>query len=381
MKFRHFLLLLALLPTALLAQEKEGLSPLDQKIADLEARLNQTLDTSPEAAFTMLELIDIYYKEGRAFGLVSTGRRFINAQPEHPRHKEVMLKLIDGFLVAARNQDVISLTRQFAALYPDADETAEVQRHLARTLDRSGNRQDAAKTYASAFKRKKGTLDDAIRAVTIYRALNNGQAHQEASKLSLEILNRTSGPAAAKVANIAFDSADRSGDRLLAIKVGNQVLGKNPPITKDQRFNIYTKVAAHYWNEGQKTNTIKGYQAALKLKKHEVTHRSLLDSYNQMQAKPQEMEQWVNKYLQDYPDSAYRGGALAYLANAYAREKNNTKAGQIAERAILENYRDQPDALLHRRGQLLNIVHHLSATNTPNPTINSPPPFMWRVRN
>ncbi len=337
MKIRHILLATFLIPVLSMGQEQKGLSALDQKIADLEARLNQTLDTSPAAAITMLELMDIYHKEGRAFGLVSTGRRFINAQPEHPKHKEVMLKLIDGFLIAARNKDLISVTRQFATLYPDADETAEVERHLARTLDRTGKRQDAAKTYAAAFKRKKGAAHDAGMAVNIYRALNNGTAHKEAAQLALELLNRTSGPIAAKVANIAFDSADRSGDRLLAIKVGNQVLGKNPPITKEQRFNIYTKVAAHYWNEGQKANTIKGYQAALQLKKHEHTHRTLLDYLNQMESKPQEMESHVNKYLKDYPESIYRGSVLAQLAHAYAREKNTSKAGQVAERAILED--------------------------------------------
>ena len=232
MKIRHILLATFLIPVLSMGQEQEGLSALDQKIADLEARLNQTLDTSPAAAITMLELMDIYHKEGRAFGLVSTGRRFINAQPEHPKHKEVMLKLIDGFLIAARNKDLISVTRQFATLYPDADETAEVERHLARTLDRTGKRQDAAKTYAAAFKRKKGAAHDAGMAVNIYRALNNGTAHKEAAQLALELLNRTTGPIAAKVANIAFDSADRSGDRLLAIKVGNQVLGKTHPLLR-----------------------------------------------------------------------------------------------------------------------------------------------------
>ena len=129
---------------------------------------------------------------------------------------------------------------------------------------------------------------------------------------------------------------------MLAIKVCNQVLGKNPPITKEQRFNIYTKVAAHYWNEGQKANTIKGYQAALQLKKHEHTHRTLLDYLNQMESKPQEMESHVNKYLKDYPESIYRGSVLAQLAHAYAREKNTSKAGQVAERAILEDQMTPP---------------------------------------
>ena len=153
--------------------------------------------------------MDIYHNEGRAFGLVSTGRRFINAQPEHPKHKEVMLKPIDGFLIAARNKDLISVTRQFATLYPDADETAESSATSLVLLIVQVNAKMLPRPMPG-IQRKKGAAHDAGMAVNIYRALNNGTAHKEAAQLALELLNRTSGPLAAKVANIAFDSADRS---------------------------------------------------------------------------------------------------------------------------------------------------------------------------
>ena len=338
MKLSRILALLALLPFALHAQDEEGgISALDQKIADLEARLNQTLDTSPTAAITMLELIDIYYKEGRAFGLVGTGRRFINAQPEHPKHKEVMLKLIDGFLVTARNADLIKIGRQFASMYPDAAETAEVERHIAKTLDRSGKRDDAAKTFASAYERKNGTLEDAGRAISIYRALNNGRAHKEAATLGLEILKKVKGPVAAKLAMETFDSADRSGDRRLAIQAGTQILAQNPPITNDERFHLFTKISSHYWNEGQKANTVKGYQAALKIKNHEATHRVLLDSLHNMQEKAAVMAPLADQYLENFPDSIYRGSMLGYVAHAHAREENLAKAAEVASRAMLED--------------------------------------------
>ena len=344
MKFIRILLAFALLPFPLLAQDEEpaeeessAISALDQQIADLEAKLNQTLDTSPLAAITMLQLIDIYYKEGRAFGLVSTGRRFINAQPEHPKHKDVMLKLIDGFLVTARNQDIVTVSRQFAAMYPDADETAEIERQLAETLDRTGKREDAAKTFASAYRRKKGTIYDAGRAIAIYRALNNGRAHKEAATLGLELLDKINGPIAARIANVTFDSADRSGDRRLAIQAGTKILGKNPPITKDQRFDIYTKVSSHYWNEGQKANTIKGRQGALKIKKDELTHRYLVDAMHNVQSKSNEIKPVVDEYLRNFPDSIYRGSVLGLLAHAHAREENISKAAEVASQAMLED--------------------------------------------
>ena len=69
---------------------------MDQKATALESQLNKSLDTSPAAAKVMLELVDLYYKEGRVFGLVRVGERFVKSQSSHGRHREVMLKLIDA---------------------------------------------------------------------------------------------------------------------------------------------------------------------------------------------------------------------------------------------------------------------------------------------
>ena len=101
------------------------------------------------------------------------------------------------------------------------------------------------------------------------------------------------------------------------------------------------KVAAHYWNEDKKQTIIKGYQAALQLKKHEHTHRTLLDYLNQMESKPQEMESHVNN-TKDYPESIHEVQSLLNWPHGRPREEHH-KAGQAAERTILED----PNAL-HR---------------------------------
>ena len=71
MKLRIFSLLLAA-PLCLWA-DAPAPSAVDQKATALESQLNKSLDTSPAAAKVMLELVDLYYKEGRVFGLERHG--------------------------------------------------------------------------------------------------------------------------------------------------------------------------------------------------------------------------------------------------------------------------------------------------------------------
>ena len=79
-------ILLTLLALPLLLPAAPPPSAIDQKATALEAQLNKALDSSPQAAKVMLELVDLYYQEGRVFGLVRVGERFAKAQASHPRH-------------------------------------------------------------------------------------------------------------------------------------------------------------------------------------------------------------------------------------------------------------------------------------------------------
>ena len=87
-----FAVLLVAMPLS--SQETEPTKS-EQRAADLEAKLRQTLESSDEGARVLLELIDLYYEEGQIFGLVRSGKIFATAQAGHPRHEEVMGKLID----------------------------------------------------------------------------------------------------------------------------------------------------------------------------------------------------------------------------------------------------------------------------------------------
>ncbi len=72
--------LLTFIPLLSMAADKTEPSAIDKKATALEAQLNKSLDTSPEGAKVMIELVDLYYNEGRVFGLVRVAERFVKAQ-------------------------------------------------------------------------------------------------------------------------------------------------------------------------------------------------------------------------------------------------------------------------------------------------------------
>ena len=88
--------LVSLLGTQVIAQEKDANKELNQQLSQLESELGKYKDSSPDAAALMLKLADQYYQHGRALGLVRICQRFTTVQIKHPQHQQMMLKLIDG---------------------------------------------------------------------------------------------------------------------------------------------------------------------------------------------------------------------------------------------------------------------------------------------
>src|SRR3954470_16617567 len=98
---------LLLLVSAVYAQEQPAADdPIGKQAATLEAELGKFKDTTPEAAEAMAKLVDLYHADGRLFGLVRIAQQFAAAHPTDPRHKGVMLKLIDGQEALSRNKEL-----------------------------------------------------------------------------------------------------------------------------------------------------------------------------------------------------------------------------------------------------------------------------------
>ena len=116
-----------------------------------------------------MELSDLYHENGRAFGMIRTGKTFVKTHKGHPRHKELMLKLLDAYLVTSRNDDIVSTSRQFLEFYGKDAAAPRVARELAVLLNRLGKRDETAKAYEHAWKLAGvKDLNSAFEAVRLY---------------------------------------------------------------------------------------------------------------------------------------------------------------------------------------------------------------------
>jgi len=102
-----------------MAADKNEPSAIDKKATALEAQLNKSLDTSQEGAKVMIELVDLYYNEGRVFGLVRVAERFVKAQSRHDQHRQIMLKLVNGLEIMGRRDELITIGRQYLTQHPE----------------------------------------------------------------------------------------------------------------------------------------------------------------------------------------------------------------------------------------------------------------------
>jgi hypothetical protein len=141
-----------------LSGQEAKIDPVSQQAADLEAQVRKLDTSSVEGANALLELVDLYHGNARGFGLVRAGKTFVKAHRDHPRHKDVMLKLLDGHLILSRNEDIVSTARQFLEFYAKDGSAAQVARHLAEVLERQGKKMDAAEVFEEAWKLS-GTKD------------------------------------------------------------------------------------------------------------------------------------------------------------------------------------------------------------------------------
>src|SRR5205823_5947087 len=109
------------------------------------------------------------------------------AHVTHPRHKEAMLKLLDGLQATSRNKEVTAVSRQFLTRYPDVAECGQVELQLAGALDQLEDRARAAEAYDAYWKRQGPTPEGrraGARALVLYNALNSKDSFTRAATLA-----------------------------------------------------------------------------------------------------------------------------------------------------------------------------------------------------
>ena len=117
--------------------QNDATDEVSRQAADLEGQVRKLDSSSVEGANALLELVDLYHGNARAFGLIRAGKTFVKVHRDHPRHKEIMLKLLDGQLIVSRNEDIVSTARQFLEFYAKDAAAAQVANELGKVLDLS----------------------------------------------------------------------------------------------------------------------------------------------------------------------------------------------------------------------------------------------------
>jgi TolA-binding protein len=295
-----------------------------QQAAQLEAELGKLRDTTPEAGELMLQLIDLYHADGRVFGLIRNGEKFVNNHPLHPRHQEAMARLIDGLRVVSRNKDVVANIRQFLVRYPDADECPALEIVLAESLVELADRQGAGAAYETVWRRQPTSdlgRQAGIDAVSNYVAANTTEGFAAAATLAEAMLDSyPPGEFATQVGWQAVSNWQRINEWAKSNAAAAKLLKKGGPAAQDGLKQLHVMMGDNYSRLGQRANAVASYQQARSLEDSAFLHRAILTEMHNGAFKAAEMEPLVNEYVQKYPDREDRFAMRSHLAVALLRD-------------------------------------------------------------
>ena len=332
------LLLFAAWCVAPLAAQETAVDELSQKASQLEAELGKLRDTSPEAAALMLELVDMYHGDGRVFGLISIGEKFVNRHPAHKRHQEVMGKLIDGLQATSRNKELIAACRQYLGRYGEDTAAAGVEELLATTLDQTTDRAASAAAHEAVWRRQPATPDgrrSGVTAISQYGALNNVPSFVKAAELSEAMLAKL--PAGEFVTHVGLQGVywwQRANDWAKSNRVGNELLKKNLPADKTLLRQLHVSMAENYSRLGLRANAVESYRKARAIVDAPYLHTQMIVELYNGGGKGGEVEALVNEFFQKYPDRQDRFAMRSYVANAYLRDGDKPKALAILKELL-----------------------------------------------
>ena len=122
-------------------------------VASLEAKLSQTVDTTPEGAAALLALIDLHRAQALIPGLTRHAKRFTDAHVSHARHAEVLAMLVQGLRISSRHAELIAASRQFLERYPNDARQLEISQSLQESLALTNRKREAADAAYAAWQR------------------------------------------------------------------------------------------------------------------------------------------------------------------------------------------------------------------------------------
>ncbi|MEJ6573476.1 MAG: tetratricopeptide repeat protein [Akkermansiaceae bacterium] len=309
--------------------------------ADLEAKLKETVESSPAGAKLMLDLTELYWKNEQVFGLIRTTGKFSRAQTEHPQRAEMTLKLLDGYAVTARHDDVIVTGRQFLEIFPKHALTNKVRDRIATAYEHTGRGNLAAAERRSIWQNG-GTTDQGVRALRLFIKANNGTNYKHASSLALALAMAPKLPANPLLTGVGFQgmhAAERAEQWAEGLQIAKTLVRRKAPLNDRTKRDLWYRTGRFESRLGQFENAIQSFRKALKAPSpgRDDIHRSLIQAMASAAKAPAEIEAEARRYLAAYPHREDRYTPLARSAEAAATAKDTTRARSIAEDILRVN--------------------------------------------
>jgi TolA-binding protein len=323
-------------------------SAINQRLSQLESELGKYKDSAPEAANLMLQLVDEYYRHGRGLGLVRICQRFTQVHFNHPKHREMMLKLIDGQQVLSRNNELIVACRQHLELYGASGEAAAIEIRLADALEQTTDREGAAKAAEVVWKRYGNSVIGkkyVERAVYIYQSLPGNELQTQAAVLSEEAMEKIPAKDFARAMGLnAVYLYSRLSQRVESNRVINRMFQRGLAGDSVQQRASYLQMASNYEQLQQYTNAASMYQRARQIRDDADTFYKQAMVVYSSKTNPGQTEGLLNQFKQKYPADERKWILQQYVAFQYYGAMNNAKALQLIRDGL------QGDAVTHNAG-------------------------------
>ena len=304
--------------------------------ADLEAKLKETVESSSAGAKLMLALTELYWENEQVFGLIRTTGKFSRAQTENPKRAAMTLKLMDGYAVTARHDDVIVTGRQFFAIFPKHALTNSVRDRMATAYEHTGRGNSAAAERRTIWENG-GTTDQGVRALRLFIQANNGTAFKQASSLAVAMVAKL--PAGLLLTGVGFqgmNAAERAEQWAGGLQIAKALIRRKAPLNENTKRDLWFRTGRFESRLGQFENAIQSFRKAHTPGRDDI-HRSLVQAMASATTPPAEIEAEARRYLAAYPHREDRYAPLAQAAEAAAKAKDTARALSIAEDLLSQN--------------------------------------------
>lgn len=330
------LILLCGLTNCLSAQDAAPVDDVSKEATRLEGELGKYKDTSPEAGAALYQLTELYHSNGRVFGLVRSAQRFVAAHPTDPRHAEVMLKLLDGLETLTRHKEFTVIGRQFLTRYPKAKECGDVEERVAYTLEKMGEKLDAAEAYRTRWSREPNPNGRrfGLKACELF-SQSGTPGVKSGAELAEEMFDRLPKDEFARHIGVrSYYEWRRARDWAKANVVGNKLVKSGLLKDAEEKREVLRTMAENYGYLGQHSNAVEMLKSVRQIRDDQWALYYHIQRLYDSAAPAAQMEPLVKQYLNTFPKRPDRYDRIGLLALAWNREKNTDRA-QALFRSLL----------------------------------------------